>query len=161
MIICGIDPGLDGALAFLVDGTIAVFDMPTLRLSRNRTAKREIDAHLLADRIEEMRPMQAFVELANAMPKQGTASMFAFGKGYGVVIGVLAALQVPVSFVPPQRWKKALRVPAAKDGARARASQLMPSAACNWPLVKHDGRAEAALIAYYGALDNRGDSRPE
>jgi hypothetical protein len=41
-------------------------------------------------------------------------------------------------------------VPAAKDGARARASQLLPGAADQWPLVKHDGRAEAALIALWG-----------
>jgi hypothetical protein len=36
------------------------------------------------------------------------------------------------------------------NGARARATQLLPAAAHRWPLVKHDGRAEAALIAYYG-----------
>jgi hypothetical protein len=49
--------------------------------------------------------------------------------------------------VPPL----ALRVPAEKDGARARASQLIPAGASWWPLVKHDGRAEAALIALYGS----------
>jgi crossover junction endodeoxyribonuclease RuvC len=62
----------------------------------------------------------------------------------------LAALGVPMSFVAPATWKRALQVPAAKDGARARASQLLPAAAGHWPLVKHDGRAEAALIALYG-----------
>jgi len=43
-----------------------------------------------------------------------------------------------------------LRVPAAKDAARARASQLLPHAANQWPLKKHDGRAESACIAYWG-----------
>jgi hypothetical protein len=43
-----------------------------------------------------------------------------------------------------------LGVPAAKDGSRARASQLMPAATHHWPLVKHDGRAEAALIGHCG-----------
>jgi hypothetical protein len=41
--------------------------------------------------------------------------------------------------------------PAGKDGARARASQLIPSAAHHWPLKKHDGRAEAALLAFYAS----------
>jgi hypothetical protein len=59
----------------------------------------------------------------------------------------MAALGIPRSFVAPAVWKKALGVPAAKDGARTRASQLMPNAAGHWPLVKHDGRARAALIA--------------
>ena len=51
----------------------------------------------------------------------------------------------------PRRWKRALHVPKAKDAARARASQLLPEAAHQWRLRKHDGRAEAALLALYGA----------
>jgi hypothetical protein len=39
---------------------------------------------------------------------------------------------------------------AAKDGARARASELFRGGAVHWPLVKHDGRVEAALIALWG-----------
>jgi crossover junction endodeoxyribonuclease RuvC len=84
------------------------------------------------------------------MPGQGVSGVFAFGKAYGVVIGVLAAHGVPMTFVSPVKWKKALQVPASKDGARARASQLLPQAASEWPLVKDSGRAEAALIAYWG-----------
>ena len=124
--------------------------MPTLILARAGKSKREVDAHVLADWIECERPGHALIENVGAMPGQGVSSVFAFGKGYGVIIGVLCALQIPVTFVSPQRWKKALAVPAAKDGARARASQLLPSAASNWSRVKDDGRAEAALIALYG-----------
>lgn len=159
MIVAGIDPGLSGAVALLDAETgsiIDVFDMPTLALTRGGKNKREMDPHALAGAIGRDRIGHAFVELVNAMPGQGVSSVFAFGKGYGVVIGVLATLGVPMSFIAPAAWKRALQVPAAKDGARARASQLLPAAAHHWPLAKHDGRAEAALIAYYGLrqLDN-------
>lgn len=76
--------------------------------------------------------------------------MFAFGKAYGTLRGVVAALGIPMTVVSPVTWKRALGVPAAKDGARARASQLLPDAAAHWQRVKDHGRAEAALIALYG-----------
>lgn len=150
-LICGIDCGLSGAICLMCDGEVTeISDMPTLTLSRNGKTKREIDAHLLADWLERARPAHVFVEAVGAMPGQGTSSVFAFGKGYGVIIGILAALDLPVTLVPPQRWKRALGVKADKDAARARASQLMPSAAHHWPLKKHDGRAESAMICLFG-----------
>ena len=69
----------------------------------------------------------------------------------GVILGVLASRSVPLLLVSPVSWKRALGVPKAKDGARARASQLLPEAAHQWRLKRHDGRAEAALLALYGA----------
>jgi crossover junction endodeoxyribonuclease RuvC len=76
--------------------------------------------------------------------------VFAFGKGYGIVLGVLAAHGVPVTLVAPAVWKRALGVLKAKDAARARASQLLPQCAGQWPLKKDHGKAEAALLALYG-----------
>jgi crossover junction endodeoxyribonuclease RuvC len=153
VIVAGIDPGLSGALALLdapSGAVLDVADMPTLALSRGGKNKRELDAHALARLIGDRRPDHAVVELVGTMPGQGVSSVFAFGRAYGILLGVLAARGVPYTLVAPVAWKRALGVPAAKDGARARASQLMPSAAHHWPLVKHDGRAEAALIAYFG-----------
>jgi crossover junction endodeoxyribonuclease RuvC len=150
MLIAGIDVGLSGAICLLdTDGGFQINDMPTHALSRGGKNKRELDARrlsiLLSGRIGH-----AFVEQVGAMPGQGVSGVFAFGKAYGVVIGVLAAHGVPMTFVSPVKWKKALQVPASKDGARARASQLLPQAAGEWPLVKDSGRAEAALIALWG-----------
>jgi crossover junction endodeoxyribonuclease RuvC len=135
VIIAGIDPGLSGAVAFLDTATGAVLDiadMPTLALSRGGKNKRELDAHSMARLIAEHRPGHAFVELVGAMPGQGVSSVFVFGKSFGVVIGVPAALGVPFTLVAPVVWKRALSVPAAKDGARARASQLLPASAYHW-----------------------------
>jgi crossover junction endodeoxyribonuclease RuvC len=153
MIIAGVDIGLSGAVALLdaaTGGVIDIWDMPTLALTRGGKNKRELDAHALAGALGRDRIGHCFIEQVGAMPGQGVSSVFSFGKSYGVTIGIMAALGIPMTFVAPAAWKRALQVPAAKDGARARASQLMPAAAHHWPLVKHDGRAEAALIAYYG-----------
>jgi crossover junction endodeoxyribonuclease RuvC len=152
-IIAGIDPGLSGAVAFLDAATgvvVEIADMPTLALSRAGKNKRELDAYALARLIGDRRPSHAYVEMVGALPGQGVSSVFAFGKSFGVVIGVLAALSVPYTLVAPAVWKRALSVPAAKDGARARASQLLPAAADHWMRVRDHGRGEAALIAYYG-----------
>jgi len=151
MTILGIDPGLEGAFCFFDGTTAEIVDTPVLAVQRGGKAKRDLDPHQIAQIIAARKPDQAFVELVGAMPGQGVSSTFAFGKGFGIVIGVLAALGVPFTLVPPSTWKKALQVPIGKDAARQRASQLLPAASHQWPLKKHDGRAEAALIALYGS----------
>jgi crossover junction endodeoxyribonuclease RuvC len=92
----------------------------------------------------------AYVERVAARPGQGVASMFGFGVSYGLLRGVLTAKLIPVTLVTPQEWKRGTRTPAAKDAARARASEVFPGHAGLWALKKHDGRAEAALIAHFG-----------
>jgi crossover junction endodeoxyribonuclease RuvC len=151
-VIAGIDPGLSGGLFLLDPGHPSsgeAFDLPVHLLTRGGKKKREVDIQGLLGMLS--RPLtHAFVELAGAMPGQGVSGVFAFGKCFGVILGVLAAREIPITLVPPAQWKRALAVPKAKDGARARASQLFPAAAHQWRLAKHDGRAEAALIALYG-----------
>jgi crossover junction endodeoxyribonuclease RuvC len=156
MIIAGIDPGLSGAIALLpinCDGPrlVTVFDMPTFELERNGKKKRELDCAGIAAIFTTATIDEVWLEQVGPMPKQGVSSVFSFGGSYWAMRMAATMALKPLYLVTPQVWKKALRVPAAKDGARARASSLMPYAAKNWPLVKHDGRAEAALIAYYGA----------
>lgn len=149
--VLGIDPGFGGALAWLdLGGGLKIEDMPVLTVERNGKAKREIDLAALVALIENHRPAFAVVEHVGAMPGQGVSSMFAFGKGFGAILGVLAALRVPVELVRPDAWKKAARVPAGKDGARLRASQLLPAHGGHWRRAKDDGRAEAAMLAWYG-----------
>jgi crossover junction endodeoxyribonuclease RuvC len=149
-IICGIDPGLSGAICLLdTEGTIGINDIPVHALTRGGKNKREVDPHRLATLLSGTIG-HAFIEQVASMPGMGVSGAFVFGKTFGIIIGVLATHGVPMTFVSPVKWKKALQVPASKDGARARASQLLPYAADQWPLVKHDGRAEAALIALYG-----------
>jgi crossover junction endodeoxyribonuclease RuvC len=158
-VICGCDPGLAGALAFLdpaMPETIETFDIPVHLLTRGGKQKREVDIVELIRLVAMRRITHAFIEQAGAQPQQGSSSTFSFGKTYGVILGVVASHNIPLSIVPLLRWKRALHVPRAKDAARARASQLLPAAADQWRLRKHDGRAEAALIALYGARELSG-----
>lgn len=158
--IIGIDPGLSGAIACydLEDERLVVRDIPTHELVRNGKKKREVDLYALARIIDDFASVQGarfWIEQVGAMPGQGVSSVFAFGKVYGVLLGVAAATFAPIETVPPQVWKRALKVPAAKDGARARASALFPNQSGLWARAKDDGRAEAALITAYGVRIHR------
>ncbi len=143
----GIDPGISGAIAFLNGDALEIIDTPVLKTN----GKSSVDSYQLARLIDAAGTIDhAFIEQVGARPGQGVTSMFSFGKTYGTIIGILAANFIPMTFVTPGSWKKTLRVPSDKDAARSRASELMPQHSHLWPLKKHDGRAEAALLAYWG-----------
>lgn len=147
--IIGIDPGLSGAIAYLYDDIIATYDMPTFEVIKAKKKRREVDTVQLAEIISEMNPEQVILEQVGAMPGQGVTSMFNFGRSYGAVEGVVGALQIPLTRVTPQRWKSALRLSKDKGESRRRATELFPQYADQWKRVKDDGRAEAALLAWY------------
>jgi crossover junction endodeoxyribonuclease RuvC len=154
--IIGIDPGISGAIAIRSkSGWWEVYDMPALE---DRPGKRRVSPSGLRDVIlsalaadPRTLTLHAFVELVHAMPGQGVTSMFGFGRTLGVIEGVLAGIHIPVTHVTSKAWKQSLSVPAAKDGARARACELLPGMADMMQRKKDDGRAEALLIGLYGA----------
>lgn len=140
-LILGVDPGRTGALAWVdVDGALVdVVDMPDLTGSALGAC--------LADLILENRPTVAVVEKVGAMPRQGLSSTWRFAEGYGVHLGALGALGVPVVHVTPAQWKRAARLSSDKTASRQRAIELWPERSELFARVKDDGRAEAALIA--------------
>jgi crossover junction endodeoxyribonuclease RuvC len=145
-IIMGVDPGISGAVAFyfpMVSSRIAVDDVPV--------AGGEINATELARLIRIHRPTLAVMERVSAMPGQGVVSMFNFGRSYGDVRGTISALGIPLHFVTPQKWKKHFGLSSDKEECRMRAIRMFPAVAESFKLKKHHGRAEAALIALYGA----------
>lgn len=154
MIFIGIDPGLNGAVAFfdLAKGHLSVIDMPVVEVLRGGKKKREVSAQMLAQiiRLAE-RPCTAMFERVNAMPGQGVTSVFSFGRSSGIVEGVLAALAIPTHIITPQVWQKATAVRGGKDGARQRATELFPAYAGLFSRKKDDGRADAACMAWYAA----------
>jgi crossover junction endodeoxyribonuclease RuvC len=149
----GVDPGASGALSLLdtETGLIDVEDMPVVTIKRGTRNVRQVQPALLVDIITRLAPDEAFVERVSAMPGQGVSSMFAFGRAMGVVEGVLAGLGVRYTDVPPATWIKAMGVRGGKDGARNRAIELYPRQANLFSRVKDDGRADATLIATWGA----------
>jgi crossover junction endodeoxyribonuclease RuvC len=130
-----------------------VEDMPTLEVKRGNKMKREISPQMLAGIIASRKPDRAIIELVGAMPGQGVTSMFAFGKSYGLCIGICAGLQIPVEHVTPAKWKKAVGAREGKDGNRMRAAEVFPAYAHLFRRVKDDGRSDAALIAFWAATN--------
>lgn len=144
--IMGIDPGVSGAIAFYFPTNperIAVDDVPV--------AGGEISAPHLASIIRRYAPSMAVIEKVQAFRGQGVVSMFNFGRSYGDVRGVVGALNIPLHPVSPQKWKKHFSLSSDKDQSRMLAIRFFPSVAEHFKLKKHDGRAEAALLALYGA----------
>lgn len=144
--ILGIDNGLGGALSFYNEKELIIYDMPVFEVDgRKKLNISEIKRIILNDR-----PQACFVEQLTPMPKIGGLQSFSMGHSEGVFLGLFSALEIPYTLIRPKKWKKAMQCPADKDGSRMRASQLLPQFAHNWPLKRHDGRAESALIALYG-----------
>jgi hypothetical protein len=157
MIYIGIDPGLSGAVAVITPDYNIVYDTPTVLVEGEKTKHKYIVpamALLLKPYSMGCRGVEvlAILENVHSMPKQGVASSFCFGEGKGMWEGILAAFEIPMELVSPQRWKKAIMADQGKDksAARFKAMALFPDMAGALTLVKHDGRAEALLMAEYG-----------
>lgn len=154
--VIGIDPGLSGAVAiYSPHDAPRLFDMPIVpRLSGKGS---QVDTARLSSIIVDHdwvwghESPTVFMEQVGAMPGQGVTSMFAFGRSVGQVEGVLGALQMPVRYLSPRSWKKALGlIGKDKDAARTLAIQRFPMAADDLKRKKDCGRADALLMAYVG-----------
>ena len=155
----GIDPGASGAVAWITDSghLIEVADLPVQKVSGRTVLMPAVLASMLA--AESRRPVHAYLERVGSRPGEGHVGAFAFGRSFGMLEGVLAAMGIAVTLVTPGEWKRAQRIPADKGAARARAAQLWPGLAGTFARVKDDGRAEAALIALHGANRVQGMGR--
>jgi crossover junction endodeoxyribonuclease RuvC len=147
--ILGIDPGLSGALALYwpADGMLIVHDTPTIGDAKKRVVNAAQVAQFLCVRI----PVAAFIEDVHAIQKSGSSSAFRFGESKGIVLGVLGAMAIPLYRVSPQRWKKHFNITRDKDVARKLATELFPKHSGMFARVMDEHRAEASLIARYGA----------
>jgi len=143
--ILAIDPGNTGAIAELTpDGALhAIHDMPVVDGYVNAPLLDNIVGDLGIDSIDRV-----VLEQARSMPKQGVASTFKFGCGYGVVLGVCA--RTPITIVTASEWKKAMRLAGHdKDAARQRAIAEWPHRAEWFARKKDHNRAEAALLGLW------------
>ncbi len=152
-LICGIDPGIKGAVGFLSDDGefVSVLDMPTYETT---TGRRQIDPAGLTSILMQHRPERCVLERVSSRPGEGAVGAFSFGHSLGVIQGVLGALGFPYELVQPSVWKRKAGIPpgANKAASITTAKQQVPSAAASLTLVKHDGRAEALLLARHGLL---------
>ena len=153
MIIIGIDPGINGAISIIENKKIIeVYDTPTMIDGKKN--KRQINGaqvtNIFKERLNGGKEVVVVVEHVNAMPGQGVTSMFNFGQSFGVIKGICAALNLPIYFVRPAKWKKHFNlIKTNKVASRTKVIEVYPEISSKLHRKKDSNRADAILIALY------------
>ena len=155
MLIIGVDPGISGSICFLLDGKILeVLDMPTM--AEGKKNKKQINGSQIFNEISRVinkiqnQEVRVVIEQVSAMPGQGVTSMFNFGQSFGILKGICSAMQLPIYFVRPAKWKKYFNlINSEKDASRTRAIEIFPYFSSNLSKKKDSNKADAILIASY------------
>ena len=155
MLIIGIDPGVSGSICFFEDGKILdVVEMPTM--TEGKKNKKQVNGsqiyNEILNRIKQIdkKEIKVIIEQVSAMPGQGVTSMFNFGQSYGILKGMCSAMQLPMYFVRPVKWKKYFNlINSEKDASRTKAIEIFPYFSGNLSKKKDSNKADAILIASY------------
>ena len=155
MLIIGIDPGISGSICFLEDGIIKdVLEMPTM--TEGKKNKKQVNGSQIYNEISfriktyEKKNIKVVIEQVSAMPGQGVTSMFNFGQSFGILKGICSAMQLPIYFVRPAKWKKYFNlINSEKDASRTRAIEIFPYFSSNLSKKKDSNKADAILIASF------------
>ena len=155
MLIIGIDPGITGSICFFEDGKIIdVIEMPNM--AEGKKNKRQVNGaqiyHEISKRIKniEKKDIKVVIEQVAAMPGQGVTSMFNFGQSFGVLKGICAAMQMPMYFVRPAKWKKYFNlINSEKDASRTKAIEAFPYFSSQLSKKKDSNKADAILISSF------------
>ena len=155
MLIIGIDPGITGSICFFKDGKIIdVVEMPTM--TEGKKNKKQVNGSQIFNEISERikkldkRDIKVIIEQVSAMPGQGVTSMFNFGQSYGILKGICSAMQLPMYFVRPAKWKKYFNlINSEKDASRTRAIEIFPYFSSQLSRKKDSNKADAILIASF------------
>ena len=132
MLIIGIDPGITGSICFFEDGKINdLIEMPNM--ADGKKNKRQVNGaqvyNEILKRIKNFNKseVKVVIEQVSAMPGQGVTSMFNFGQSFGVLKGICSAMQLPMYFVRPAKWKKYYNlINSEKDASRTKVIQIFP-----------------------------------
>ena len=155
MLIIGIDPGLSGSICFFQDGKILdVIEMPTM--TEGKKNKKQVNGSQIYNEIckikkdIEKQEIRIVIEQVSAMPGQGVTSMFNFGQSFGILKGIFSAMQLPVFFVRPAKWKKYFNLlNSGKDASRTKAIEIFPYFSSRLSKKKDSNKADAILIASF------------
>ena len=155
MLIIGIDPDIKGAICILKDGVVInVFDMPVMPVGKKN--KSQVNGSQIYNEIlkvienESKQDVKVVIEQVSAMPGQGVTSMFNFGQSYGVLKGIFSAMQIPMDFVSPVKWKKYFNlINTQKDSSRTKAIEFFPYISSKLSRKKDANKADAILIASF------------
>ena len=98
----------------------------------------------------EKNQIRVVIEHVSAMPGQGVTSMFNFGQSFGILKGICTAMQLPMYFVRPAKWKKYFNLlNSEKDASRTRAIEIFPYFSSQLSRKKDSNKADAILIASF------------
>ena len=155
MLIIGIDPGISGSICFFQDGKIIdVVEMPTM--TEGKKNKKQVNGSQIFNEISEKiksldkEEIKVVIEQVSAMPGQGVTSMFNFGQSFGILKGICSAMQLPMYFVRPAKWKKYFNlINSEKDASRTRAIEIFPYFSSQLSRKKDSNKADAILIASF------------
>ena len=155
MMIIGIDPGISGSICFFEDGIIKdVIEMPTMIDGKKN--KRQVNGAQIFNEISERinkidkKNIKVVIEQVSAMPGQGVTSMFNFGQSFGILKGICSAMQLPMYFVRPARWKKYFGlINSEKDASRTKVIEMFPYFSSQLSKKKDSNKADAILIASF------------
>ena len=155
MLIIGIDPGISGSICFFENGKIIdVVEMPTM--TEGKKNKRQVNGAQVYNEIlkrinkSEKHNVRVVIEQVSAMPGQGVTSMFNFGQSFGILKGICSAMQLPLYFVRPTKWKKYFGlINSEKDASRTKAIEMFPYYSSNLSKKKDSNKADAILIASF------------
>ena len=155
MLVIGIDPGISGSICFFQDGKIVdVVEMPTM--TEGKKNKKQVNGSQIFNEISEKikkldkKEIKVVIEQVSAMPGQGVTSMFNFGQSFGILKGICSAMQLPMYFVRPAKWKKYFNlINSEKDASRTRAIEIFPYFSGQLSRKKDSNKADAILIASF------------
>ena len=155
MFIIGIDPGISGAICFMEDGKIIdVIEMPSM--AEGKKNKKQDNSSQIFNEISlrikniDKKDIKVVIEQVSAMPGQGVTSMFNFGQSFGILKGICSAMQLPMYFVRPAKWKKYFNlINSEKDASRTRAIEIFPYFSAQLSRKKDSNKADAILIASF------------
>ena len=156
MLIIGIDPGVSGSICFFKDGKILdVIEMPTM--NEGKKNKKQVNGAQIYNEITKRidnnynaNNIRVVIEHVTAMPGQGVTSMFNFGQSFGILKGICSAMQIPMFFVRPAKWKKYFNlINSEKDASRTRAIEIFPYFSSRLSKKKDSNKADAILIASF------------
>ena len=155
MLIIGIDPGISGSICFLNNGKILdVIEMPIM--TDGKKNKKQVNGSQVYNEVTkrikqfEKNQIRVVIEHVSAMPGQGVTSMFNFGQSFGILKGICTAMQLPMYFVRPTKWKKYFNLlNSEKDASRTRAIEIFPYFSSQLSRKKDSNKADAILIASF------------
>ena len=155
MLIIGIDPGISGSICFFENGKIIdVLEMPTM--TDGKKNKKQVNGAQIYNEIStkirgiEKQNLKVIIEQVSAMPGQGVTSMFNFGQSFGILKGICSAMQLPMYFVRPAKWKKYFGlIKSEKDASRTKAIEMFPYFSSQLSKKKDSNKADAILIASF------------